>query len=99
MTTIAPMPSPSLPSRTGAGRPARGSSEEGIRPPAEFGPIALSHRVSLSAILTVVRITAARQSRGIRLVIIALLFSLPIIIAVVTRHSRRLIGPSRSRAT
>jgi ABC-2 type transport system permease protein len=89
MTTIAPTSSPHpepqpAPALAGAGPdeliPGTSSDEE------NWPPIQLSRRLSLSAILTVVRITAARQSRGIRLVIIALLFSLPIVIAAVTRQ-------------
>jgi ABC-2 type transport system permease protein len=37
--------------------------------------------------LTVVRITAARQARGRRLLVIAVLFALPIVVAILARHS------------
>ena len=66
-----------------------------MRNPIEAGPIRLSHRVSLSAILTVVRITVARQGRGIRLLILAVLFSLPIVIAVLTRRFQIRYRPDR----
>jgi ABC-2 type transport system permease protein len=69
------------------------NSVEGAQSPIETVPIELSRRLSLSAILTVVRITAARQSRGIRLLIIASLFSLPIVIAAVTRRFQAVYRP------
>jgi ABC-2 type transport system permease protein len=90
MTTIAPTPAPSphpepahavaSPAGIAAG------TVEGVRHPAGAIPVPLSHRVSFWAILTVVRITVARQGRGIRLLILAVLFSLPIAIAVLTRQ-------------
>ncbi|MGO9464723.1 MAG: ABC transporter permease subunit [Isosphaeraceae bacterium] len=40
----------------------------------------------LSALLTVVRITVARQSRGGRLLVIAALFCLPVVMAILTRR-------------
>jgi ABC-2 type transport system permease protein len=83
MTTIVPTPSPS-PHPDPA--QAVASPDEIVRTPIEGGPMPLSHRVSLSAIWTVVRITVARQGRGIRLLILAVLFSLPIVIAVLTRR-------------
>jgi ABC-2 type transport system permease protein len=83
MTTIVPTPSPSPHSEPAQ---AVASPDEIVRNPVEGGPMPLSHRVSLSAIWTVVRITVARQGRGIRLLILAVLFSLPIVIAVVTRR-------------
>jgi ABC-2 type transport system permease protein len=42
--------------------------------------------MNLTALLTVVRITVARQSRGGRLLVLALLFSLPIVMAILTRR-------------
>jgi ABC-2 type transport system permease protein len=59
--------------------------------PGEHGPneipaIRLRRGVSLSALLTVVRITVARQSRGGRLVVVALLFCLPIALAIVSQR-------------
>lgn len=83
MTTIVPTPSPS-PHPDPA--QAVASPDEIVRNPIEGVPMPLSHRVSLSAIWTVVRITVARQGRGIRLLILAVLFSLPIVIAVLTRR-------------
>jgi ABC-2 type transport system permease protein len=96
--TIAPTSSPHPdPARAGPGLdeliPGT-SSDEGARPPIETVPIELSRRVSLSAILTVVRITVARQSRGIRLLIIALLFCLPIVIAALTRRFQENYRPA-----
>ena len=90
MTTIVPTPSPSPhpdPAQAVASPVGLGTStDEGVRDPIEGGPMPLSHRVSLSAIWTVVRITVARQGRGIRLLILAVLFSLPIAVAVLTRQ-------------
>lgn len=59
-------------------------SEAASQPVAES--IRLAHRLDPAAILTVVRITMARQSRGRRLLVLALLFSLPIALAIVTRR-------------
>ncbi len=100
MTTIAPTPSPPpdpeprpepFPTGRGIGGFLPGASigdrtDSGSRHPMAMGPIRLSNRVTLSAILTVVRITAARQGRGIRLAILALLFSLPIVVAILIRR-------------
>src|SRR5262245_56840467 len=94
MTTSASMPSPH-PEPAEAGpwpedsRPAAApdlASEIGTRTPIEPGPDRLSHRVDFAAVLTVVRITVARQNRGRRLLILALLFSLPIVFAILTRR-------------
>jgi ABC-2 type transport system permease protein len=52
----------------------------------ESGPIPLRRVLSLSALLTVVRITVARQSRGGRLLVVALFFSLPIVMAILIRQ-------------
>jgi ABC-2 type transport system permease protein len=46
----------------------------------------LGRRINLTGLFTVVRITIARQSRGGRLLVIALLFSLPIVVAILTRQ-------------
>src|SRR5262249_20449553 len=62
------------------------ASELGPRTSMEPGRVRLSHRVALAAVLTVVRITVARQNRGRRLLILALLFSLPIVFAILTRR-------------
>jgi ABC-2 type transport system permease protein len=94
MTTSAPMPSPH-PEPAGAGAwpadPSPGPvagwvSEVGTKTAAERGSGRLSHRFDLAAILTVVRITVARQSRGRRLLVLALLFSLPIVFAILTQR-------------
>ena len=60
--------------------------ESGLETPAVARPFPLSRQIDLAAIWTVVRITIARQGRGRRLVVIALLFTLPIIIAVLGRR-------------
>jgi ABC-2 type transport system permease protein len=49
-------------------------------------PIRLRGGVDLTALLTVVRITAERQSRGGRLLVVAMLFCLPIVIAILTQR-------------
>jgi ABC-2 type transport system permease protein len=102
MTTSAPTPSPSpsphreprpapeearaWPEEAIPGSASGFRSDVGTKLPAGPGPTRLSHRLNLAAILTVVRITVARQSRGRRLLILALLFSLPIVIAILTRR-------------
>src|SRR5947207_904564 len=96
MTTSVPIPAPSpdpqpagsraWPAGSLPGSASGAISEGGSRPPIEPGPVRLSHRLDLAAILTVVRITAARQSRGRRLLVLALLYSLPIAIAILTRR-------------
>jgi ABC-2 type transport system permease protein len=52
----------------------------------ESDPNRLRRVVNLSALMTVVRITVARQTRGGRLLVIALLFSLPIVMAILIRQ-------------
>jgi ABC-2 type transport system permease protein len=74
MTTLTPAQAP------------QPQEESGLETPAVARPFPLSHRIDLAAIWTVVRITIARQGRGRRLVVIALLFTLPIIIAVLGRR-------------
>jgi ABC-2 type transport system permease protein len=96
MTTFAPTPSPSphpeppeagiAPEGPSSGSGTGSIADLGSSPAIESGSARLSHRVDLAAILTVVRITIARQSRGSRLLILALLFSLPIVVAVLTRN-------------
>jgi ABC-2 type transport system permease protein len=54
--------------------------------PAFARPFPLSRRIDLAAIWTVVRITVARQNRGRRLLVISLLFTLPIVIAILGRR-------------
>jgi ABC-2 type transport system permease protein len=104
MTTPASSPAPSPRSEA---RPAEAATwPEGSLPgpsgsiadagppsPTGLGPIPLSNRLDLAALLTVVRITVARQSRGRRLLILALLFSLPIAIAILTRRYVALYRP------
>jgi ABC-2 type transport system permease protein len=94
MTTSASMPSPH-PEPAEAGpwpedsRPGAApdlASEICTRTSLEPGSVRLSHQVDLAAVLTVVRITVARQNRGRRLLILALLFSLPIVFAILTRR-------------
>jgi len=52
----------------------------------ESDPNRLRRVVNLSALMTVVRITVARQTRGGRLLVIALLFSMPIVMAILIRQ-------------
>ena len=49
-------------------------------------PVPLSRRVPLSAVGTLLKITAERQLRGGRLWVLCLLFSLPILLAVLTQR-------------
>ena len=49
-------------------------------------PVPLSRRVPLSALVTLLGITAARQTRGRRLLIFSLLFALPIVFAVLAHR-------------
>jgi ABC-2 type transport system permease protein len=49
-------------------------------------PVRLSRRVPLSALLTLVDITAARQTRGRRLLVFSLLFALPIVFAALAHR-------------
>ena len=90
MTTMAPTPSPlpeSDPAHAVAASAGLSNRTVGnMRQPIGAGSVALSHHISLLAILTIVRITVARQGRGIRLLILAVLFSLPIVIAVLIRQ-------------
>ena len=69
--------------------PARPAGEE-ISPPPDgpiLGrPVRLSRRVPLSAVGTLLKITAERQLRGRRLWVLCLLFSLPILLAVLTHR-------------
>ena len=77
--TIAPTPPPSHPS------PSRPPAEPA---PAPAGPASRSgcRRVDPAALFTVVRITVARQNRGIRLLVLAVLFALPIAFALLIRR-------------
>jgi ABC-2 type transport system permease protein len=96
MTPPQPEPSPD-PAETGVRpegrgfRPAPRLAEGLISGAAPGAPIDLGHvrpsrGINLAALVTVLRITAARQSRGRRLLVIALLFSLPIVLAILTRY-------------
>ena len=78
--TIAPTPvPPSHPEPV----PAMGLVPEEFAPaPA---PIRLPHGLDPAALLTVVRITVARQNRGLRLLVLAALFALPIGFALLIR--------------
>jgi ABC-2 type transport system permease protein len=49
-------------------------------------PIRVPRGFAPSALLTVVRITIARQNRGVRLVVLAVLFALPIVVAALIRR-------------
>ena len=75
MTTAPTPPRPSDP-REAAPR-LGGPSPAPIRLPRGIDPVAL---------LTVVRITVARQNRGLRLLVLAALFALPIVFAVLIRR-------------
>ncbi len=87
MTTRAPMPSPHP-------EPVAGLvSEVRMKFAAEPGSVRLSYWFDLAAILTVVRITVERQNRGRRLLILALLFSLPIVFAILTRRYQAAYRP------
>ncbi len=91
MTSPSPSPQPE-PSQAGA------STLEGVRHRIEAVPVPLSRRVSPWAILTIVQITVARQGRGLRLLILAVLFSLPIVIAILTRQFQNPYEPESIEA-
>jgi ABC-2 type transport system permease protein len=78
--TIAPTPVP--PSHPEPA-PAVGPGLEEFAVPA---PIRLPHGLDPAALFTVVRITVARQNRGLRLLVLAALFALPIVFALLIRH-------------
>jgi ABC-2 type transport system permease protein len=95
MTTFTSAQSPQPQEQPGHAASADGlapGSSVGLAPvanlemPAVARPVPLSRRIDVSAIWTVVRITVARQSRGRRLLVIAMLFTLPIFIAVLGRR-------------
>jgi ABC-2 type transport system permease protein len=65
---------------------AHGMPETTVETAFQARPVKLARRIDLTALLTIVRITIARQSRGRRLLVIAVLFSLPIVIAIVTQR-------------
>jgi ABC-2 type transport system permease protein len=81
--TIAPTPVP--PSHPEPGSPplVGAATDEFNAAPT---PIRLPRGVAPSALWTVVRITIARQNRGLRLVVLAALFAMPIVFALLIRH-------------
>jgi ABC-2 type transport system permease protein len=82
--TIAPTPvPPSAPEPASDTSAAGAGTDEFTAAPM---PIRLPRGVAPSALLTVVRITIARQNRGIRLVVLAVLFALPIVVATLIRR-------------
>jgi ABC-2 type transport system permease protein len=64
--------------------------------PIESVPIPLRRVFNLSALLTVVRITVARQSRGGRLLVVALLFCLPIVMAILIQQFQTPYRPAEA---
>lgn len=73
--TTAPLPDPTTPSAPAPGTPA-----------SVAGSLPLPTALDLSALFTVVKITVARQNRGIRQLILAVLFAIPILLAVLIRR-------------
>jgi ABC-2 type transport system permease protein len=59
-------------------------------------PVKLSRRVPLSSLLALLDITVARQLRGRRLLIFSVLFSLPILFAVLARRFQDPYDPTES---
>lgn len=88
MTTAPTPPLPSDP-REAAPRPV-GPSLAPVRLPRGIDPVAL---------LTVVRITVARQNRGLRLLVLAALFALPIVFAVLIRRYQTPYRPAQVEAS
>jgi ABC-2 type transport system permease protein len=82
--TIAPTPIPPSHPEPAPDTPATGAGAEEFT--AAPRPIRLPRGVAPSALLTVVRITIARQNRGIRLVVLAVLYALPIVFAALIRR-------------
>jgi ABC-2 type transport system permease protein len=81
MTTAPTPPRPSDPA------PGPQPPEAAPRPVApSAAPIRLRRGIDPVALLTVVRITVARQNRGLRLLVLAALFALPIVFAVLIRR-------------
>jgi ABC-2 type transport system permease protein len=78
--TIAPTPVP--PSQPEPG-PAVGPGRDEFAPAPI--PIRLARGIDPAALWTVVRITIARQNRGLRLLVLVALFALPIVFAVLIR--------------
>jgi ABC-2 type transport system permease protein len=81
MTTA---PTPSRPSDPAPGLQPREAVPLPAAPSA--APIRLPRGIDPVALLTVVRITVARQNRGLRLLVLAALFALPIVFAVLIRR-------------
>src|SRR4051812_38131004 len=67
-------------------RPAGGASVSELDGPVPVRPVRLSRRVPPSAVGTLLKITAERQLRGRRLWVLCLLFSLPVLLAVLTQR-------------
>ncbi len=82
--TIAPIPDPPTPATPLAGPSA----------PAAEPPIRLPIGLDLSALWTVMKITVARQNRGVRLFILAVLFAMPIVLAFLIRRYQVNYRPS-----
>ena len=87
-----PQTGPADPSPSGDGQLLVRPAVEGTPPqpdrPIMGRPVRLSHRVPLSAVGTLLAITAERQLRGRRLWVLCLLFSLPIFLALLTHRFR-----------
>ncbi len=83
--TIAPdaLPSPHSEPEPVPQPPSAGA---GTRNGIPAAPIRLDRWIDPAALFTVVRITVARQNRGIRLVVLAVLFALPIAFAMLIRR-------------
>ena len=81
MTTA---PTPPRPSDPAPGSQTREADPRPAGPTA--APIRLPRGIDPVALLTVVRITVARQNRGLRLLVLAALFALPIVFAVLIRR-------------
>jgi ABC-2 type transport system permease protein len=81
--TIAPIPEPAMPASSISGPPAP-----------DVEPVRLPVGLDLSALLTVVKITVSRQNRGIRLWVLAILFAMPIVLAILIRRYQVHYRPS-----
>ena len=82
--TIAPTPAP--PPSHPQPAPAAGPGFEEFSAAPGPGPIRLPRGLDPAALVTVVRLTVARQNRGLRLAVLAALFALPILLAVLIRQ-------------
>ncbi len=65
---------------------ARDALYSGFEGPSNCGPARLSRRVPISAIAALLRITADRQLRGRKLLMLCAIFSLPILFAALARR-------------